>query len=252
VKIAISQPTYLPWIGYLDLMDQVDLFVVLDNVQFVKQSWQQRNRIRTAAGLQWLTVPVKLHGRFGQLINEVEIREPDFHVDHLRAIELAYRRTPNFDAYFSEIRERLAVRQSELLVDLNLSLLTWIAATLQIKTPLVRASTLGQSGKRTELLANICSELEAATYISPAGSAEYLLLEEELLTGRGVEVLFHHYKHPAYHQLHKPFIPFASAVDLMFNEGADALNILRSGRRPCYSVTEMRQLQSQAATAVGS
>ena len=252
MKIAISQPTYLPWLGYLDLLDQVDMFVVLDNVQFVKQSWQQRNRIRTAAGLQWLTVPVKLHGRFGQLINEVEIREPDFHVDHLRAIELAYRRTPNFDAYFSEIRERLTMRSSELLVGLNLSLLTWIAGTLQIKTPLVRASSLSQAGKRTELLANICSELGATTYISPAGSADYLLLEEELLTGRGVEVLFHHYEHPAYRQLHKPFTPFASVIDLMFNEGADALNILRSGRRSCYSVSEMRELQSQSATAVGS
>jgi len=252
VKIAISQPTYLPWVGYLDLMDQVDLFVVLDNVQFVKQSWQQRNRIRTAAGLQWLTVPVKLHGRFGRLISEVEIREPDFHVDHLRAVELAYRRTPNFDAYFSEIREQLSIRQSELLVDLTLSLLTWIAEKLPIKTPLVRASTLGQSGKRTELLANICSTLGATTYISPAGSADYLLLEEDLLTERGVEVLFHHYEHPAYRQLHKPFTPFASAIDLMFNEGAEALSIIRSGRRPCYSVTEMRQLQSQAATAVGS
>ena len=250
MNIAISQPTYLPWVGYLDLMDQVDLFVILDNVQFVKQSWQQRNRIKTAAGLQWLTVPVKLHGRFGQLISEVEIREPDFHVDHLRAIELAYRRTPNFDAYFSGVRERLAVRQSELLVDLNLSLLTWIAEKLQIKTPLVRASTFGQSGKRTELLANICSGLGATTYISPAGSADYLLLEEELLTARGVEVLFHHYEHPAYCQLHKPFTPFASAIDLMFNEGEGALDILRSGRRPCYSVSEMRELQSRAAAAV--
>ena len=74
MKVAISQPTYLPWIGYFDLIDQVDAFIFLDSVQFEKQSWQQRNRIKTPKGLQWLTVPVMFRGRFGQLIHQVEIR----------------------------------------------------------------------------------------------------------------------------------------------------------------------------------
>lgn len=242
MKIAISQPTYLPWIGYLDLLDQVDMFVVLDNVQFVKQSWQQRNRIKTAVGLQWLTVPAKLSGRFGQLISEVEIRDPDFHAGHLRAIELAYRRAPYFQHYFGEISRRLGERRGEFLVDLNLSLLTWIMESLQINTPLLKASMLGQSGKRTELLANICADQEATQYISPVGSASYLVAEQELLSNRGVEVFFHHYEHPEYRQLHKPFEPFASVIDLMFNEGPAALEILRSGRRACYSVDRMREL----------
>lgn len=245
MKVAISQPTYLPWMGYLDLIDQVDVFVILDNVQFAKQTWQQRNRIRTAGGLQWLTVPVKLH--FGQLINEVEIREADFHVDHLRAIELAYRRAPRFQEYFEGISSSISKRRSSLLVDLNLSLLTWIMEALGIQTPLVRASKLGQHGKRTELLANVCSELGATEYISPAGSAAYLLREQELLTSRGIEVLFHHYEHPVYQQLHKPFTPFASVIDLMFNESMEALNIIRSGRKPCYSCDEMRELTTAVA-----
>lgn len=248
MKIAISQPTYLPWIGYLDLIDQVDVFVILDNVQFAKQTWQQRNRIRTAAGLQWLTVPVKLH--FGQLIKEVEIREADFHVDHLRAIELAYRRAPHFQTYFEGISSRLAKRESQLLVDLNTALLAWIMDALWVKTPLVRASSLGQHGKRTELLANLCSELGATEYISPAGSAAYLLEEQELLTSRGVQVLFHHYEHPTYQQLHKPFTAFASVIDLLFNEGTEARNIMRNGRKPCYSCDEMRELQASSALAM--
>lgn len=248
MKVAISQPTYLPWIGYLDLIDQVDLFVILDNVQFAKQTWQQRNRIRTAAGLQWLTVPVKL--RFGQLINEVEIREAEFHVDHLRAIELAYRRAPHFYNYFDEIGSRLAKRGSSLLLDLNVSLLVWIMEVLDIKTPLIRASTLRQDGKRTGLLANICSALGATEYISPAGSAAYLIAEQQLLTSRGVEVLFHHYEHPVYRQLHKPFTPYASVIDLLFNEGDEALKIVRSGRKPCYPLEAMRELQSSSALAM--
>lgn len=248
MKVAISQPTYLPWIGYLDLIDQVDLFVILDNVQFAKQTWQQRNRIRTAAGLQWLTVPVKL--RFGQLINEVEIREPEFHVDHLRAIELAYRRAPHFQNYFEEIGRRLAKTGSPLLVDLNASLLAWIMEVLDIKTPLIRASTLRQDGKRTGLLANICSAVGATEYISPAGSAAYLIAEQELLTCRGIEVLFHHYEHPVYRQLHKPFTPYASVIDLMFNEGNEAFKIVRGGRKPCYTLEEMREVQASSALAM--
>ena len=78
MKIAIAQPTYLPWLGYFDLIDQVDKFVLLDTVQFEKQSWQQRNRLKTPDGLQWLTVPVKIKGRSTQTIREVEIAEPDF------------------------------------------------------------------------------------------------------------------------------------------------------------------------------
>src|SRR5216684_6490113 len=107
VKVAISQPTYLPWLGYFDLMDQVDVFVLLDDVQFEKQSWQQRNRIKTPVGLQWLTVPVIFKGRFGQLIKDVEIRDPDFWRNHFRAIELNYRRSPFFDHYAEELRSCL-------------------------------------------------------------------------------------------------------------------------------------------------
>ena len=103
MKIAISQPTYLPWIGYLDLIDQVETFVLLDNVQFERQSWQHRNRIKTPSGLHWLTVPVLFRGRFGQLINEVEIRDIEFWRNHLRAIELNYRRAPFFADYFDEL-----------------------------------------------------------------------------------------------------------------------------------------------------
>jgi hypothetical protein len=248
VKVAISQPTYLPWMGYLDLIDQVDLFVILDNVQFAKQTWQQRNRIRTAAGLQWLTVPVK--ARFGQSINEIEIRSAEFQVDHLRAIELAYRRTPQFQKYFDGVSNGILNRGSSLLVDVNLSLLAWIMEALGIKTPTIRASRLGQSGKRTELLANICSELGATEYISPAGSAAYLLAEQEFLRSRGVDVFFQHYEHPVYQQLYEPFIPFASVVDVMFNEGDEALNIVRSGRKQRYSVDEMRELQLSSALAM--
>ncbi len=242
MKIAIAQPTYLPWLGYFDLLDQVDKFVLLDTVQFSKQSWQQRNRIKTPTGLLWLTVPVVFRGRLGQRIVDVEIREADFWRDHLRAVELNYRRAPFFDEYFSALSELLPSASSGLrLAELNIGLLCWLAGSLDIKTPIVRASELAVDGKRTHLLAEICSLLGATTYVSPLGSADYLLAELPILTGRGVDVVFQHYDHPSYRQLFPPFQAHASALDLLFNEGGESQPIVRSGRRTPFAPSEAAQ-----------
>jgi hypothetical protein len=246
VKIAISQPTYLPWLGYFDLIDQVDAFVLLDNVQFEKQSWQQRNRIKTPIGLQWLTVPVMFRGRFGQLIKDVEIRDEEFWRTHLRAIELNYRRSRFFHQYFDELSSRLKYTPGTLLTDLNGRLLEWFMGVMGIQTRLVRSSQLQQSGRRTELLANICASLGADQYISPLGSAVYLLEEGNVLVDKGVEVVFQHYEHPRYWQLFPPFQPYASILDLVFNEGERSLEILRSGRRTPFSASQViEQIQAK-------
>lgn len=230
MKVAIAQPTYLPWIGYFDLISQVDAFVILDSVQFEKQSWQQRNRIKTPAGLQWLTVPVVFRGRFGQLIHEVEIRDSEFWRNHLRAIELNYRRAPFFKNYFPELSQKLSAAGGRL-ADLNVRLIQWFMSILEIRTPLFFSTQLNQPGKRTELLANICSHLGASQYISPIGSAAYLLQEIDVLERRSIEVFFHNYEHPRYRQLFPPFIPYASILDLIFNEGERSLEMVRSGRK---------------------
>jgi WbqC-like protein family len=234
MKIAIAQPTYLPWCGYFDLIDQVDTFVILDSVQFEKQSWQHRNRIKTPTGLQWLTVPVCFRGHFGQLIQDVQIRDVQFAQKHLRAIELNYRRAKFFDDYFLQIRALLSCDESARLVDLNLRILEWLCSALSIPRKFLRSSELAVKGKRTELLANICVELGTSEYISPLGSAEYLLGEMDVMSSRGIEVAFQHYEHPEHRQLYPPFVPYASALDLLLNEGPKALGIIRSGRCPAY------------------
>jgi hypothetical protein len=231
LRIAIAQPTYLPWIGYFDLISQVDAFVILDSVQFEKQSWQQRNRIKTPTGLQWLTIPVVFRGRFGQRIHEVEIRDHEFWRNHLRAIELNYRRAPFFENYFPELTQSLKSAAGSRLADLNVRLMQWFMNLLEIGTPLFFSTQLDQVGKRTELLANICSHLGASEYISPIGSAAYLLQEIDVLERRSIKTLFHNYKHPDYRQLFPPFIPYASILDLIFNEGDRSPEIVRSGRR---------------------
>ena len=231
MKIAISQPTYLPWLGYFDLIDQVDAFVVLDTVQFEKRSWQQRNRIKTPSGLSWLTVPVAVHGRFEQAIRDVTICEGPFSQKHLRSLEANYAHAPFFHSHISALSSILAQSlQGTRLIDLNLRLLGWLMQVLGITTPLVLASALQQAGKRTELLANICRKLDASDYLSPLGSAEYLLDEMQIFSDYNVEVVFQNYTHPEYKQLFPPFVPYACVLDLVFNEGERSMEIIRSGR----------------------
>jgi hypothetical protein len=248
VKIAIAQPTYLPWLGYFDLVDQVDKFVLLDTVQFEKQSWQQRNRIKTPTGLQWLTVPVVFRGRLGQSIVDVEIREAEFWRDHLRAIELNYRRSPFFDRYFPALNELLRTASpGPRLADVTISLFRWLLETLGVTTPILRSSELAVSGKRTQLLAEICGLLGATTYISPLGSAVYLLNELPILTDRGIDVVFQHYEHPQYRQMFPPFEAQASVLDLLFNEGENSLSIIRGGRRSPFAPADVAMQQNEKA-----
>jgi WbqC-like protein family len=239
MKIAISQPAYLPWLGYFDLIDQVDTFVLLDSVQFAKQSWQQRNRIKTPSGLQWLTVPVVRRGHFGQRIFEVQIRDAEFWRKHLRAIELNYRRAPFFQQYFPEFGEILERHSGQKLFHLTRQLIGWFSHVLGLETKILRSSELEPEGRRGELLVNLCRLLRAESYLSPLGSAAYLMDASQLFSRAGIVVGFQHYEHPEYRQRFPPFESHASVLDLIFNEGPNSLAILRSGRREAFAPQEV-------------
>ena len=237
MKVAISQPSYLPWLGYFDLIDPVDVFVLLDDVQFERRSWQHCNRMKTPIGLQWLTVPVMFHGRFSQFLKDVEIRDAEFSRTHLRAIEQNYRRSRFLDHYFADLGVCLESTAGALLADLKLRLLEWLMGAMGIRTRLVRSSGLQQAGRRSERLANICARVGADQYISPLGSAGYLLEEVNLRADRAIAVAFQHCEYPQYAQL-------------IFNEGERSLEILRSGRRHPFStlqVIEQVQARRQAS-----
>lgn len=238
MKIAISQPAYLPWLGYFDLIDQVDTFVLLDSVQFEKQSWQHRNRIKTPTGLQWLTVPVLFRGHFGQLIHEVQVRDREFCKQHLRAVELNYRRAPFFEQYFPDL-ERILKKGSASLLELNRALVDWFCQLLNVETKIIRSSELAGKGKRSELLVNLCETLGADSYLSPLGSAVYLMNDLSLFSDAGIEVAFQHYEHPEYRQLFSGFQSHASILDLIFNEGPAAGSIMRNGRRTPFAPAEI-------------
>ena len=240
---AIMQPTYLPWLGYFDLLDQADVFVLLDDVQFSKQSWQQRNRIKTPDGLSWLTVPIRAKGRSSQCIVEVEIVDTvAFPRDHLRSIEFNYRRTSHYAGMEAAFAEALvAAAEPRRLAELNTSMIAWLAERLGIERELVRSSRLATEGRRGERLASICCAVGATTYLTPPGSVDYLQEEREVFAAAGIDVVVHAYEHPIYAQAFPPYQPYASVVDALFNLGPEgAATCVRSGRRP-WSRMPMRE-----------
>ena len=226
---VIMQPSYLPWSGYFDLMDQADVFVLLDTVQFDKRSWQQRNRIKTAQGELMLTVPVRSRGRFDQRIADVEIDlERRFTETHSRSVRLAYARA----ACASDLLgawDAILDRRHARLADLNADLITWLRDALGLRTPILRSSSLDVSGKRVELLVDICRAVDAETYLSPAGSRGYIE-ENDLFAMNGITLRYQAYRPKPYRQLHGEFLPSLSVLDLLLNEGPNSLAVIRAGR----------------------
>ena len=231
-SLAIAQPTFLPWLGWFDLADQVDRLVILDDVSFSKQSWQQRNRIRTQSGLDFITVPVKKSGRFGQHIVDCELANQMFLEKILNSLKANYAKSSFFKEYFESFESTFRLSASNnFLVELNCNMIYWIADVLQVKTPMVRSTTLNVGGERGEHVAGICQDVGAKLYLSPAGAEDYLIEDRRAFDSRDIEIQFHVYDHPVYEQRFDPFIPFASAIDLIFNCGPNAAAIMRSGRR---------------------
>lgn len=226
-RIAIMQPTFLPWVGYFELIRSVDLFVFLDSVQFEKRGWQQRNIIKTPNGSQWITIPVKSKGKFKQNISEVEMStESNFSSKLIKTIKVNYSKA-KFYNQFSEDIFYLIKKENKKLSILNISLIKYFLKVWDIKTPLIQSSEFNVKGVKDELLYNIVNLFNAELYISPPGSSSYL--KESKFFGEEVnqkQYEFFEYKHPVWDQLYGEFIPYCSALDLLFNVGEDGKNKL--------------------------
>ena len=230
---AIMQPTFLPWIGYFDLIDQSDVFVFLDDVQFEKQSWQQRNRVRSPIGLDWLTVPVYIKGRSGQTIREVEIKSDIFPDKHIKTLKQHYSKCGYFSEYWQELESiLLRAKQDKSLADLNISLIRWLADLLGISSQYVLASNLKVEDRRSQRLLRILKSINADTYLSPRGSMEYLIEDRQIFEDAELPIVFQSFTQPIYNQRYAPFQSGVSAIDLLFNEGASSTaDLMRLGRQ---------------------
>lgn len=225
-RCAIMQPTYLPWSGYFGLMQAVDVFVLLDSVQFSRRSWQQRNQIKTAHGAKWLSVPVLSKGRRQQLLREVELDlSSGFAESHCRSIALNYSKAPHFSDYANELFPLLNPC-GPLLTDLTIALIHELKEKLGITTCILRASELDGVGCKADLLASICEQTGTSTYVSPPGSKIYLD-DSDAFERIGVPVKYFSFKHPEYSQLHGEFLPNMSVIDMMFNCGDRSYSLIQ-------------------------
>ncbi|MBI1846963.1 MAG: WbqC family protein [Candidatus Rokubacteria bacterium] len=226
MKIAIHQPHYLPWLGYLAKWAAADLFVFLDTVQYEKNGWQNRNRIKTPQGARWLTVPVR--ARLGMPIADVAVdTEQPWPRRHWRAVEHAYARAPAFGAHGAALRG-LYARPWPRLAPLAAASAEWLARAAGIAVPVVAASTLGVTETdATGRLVSICRAVGAGTYLAGQEGATYMDLAH--FREAGIEVWRQRYEHPRYPQLHGEFVPFLSGLDLLLTHGDASLGILRRG-----------------------
>ncbi len=227
---AAHQPQYLPWLGFFDKLARCDVFVFLDNVQYKHREFQNRNRIRTKDGTMWLTVPV--HTEQGQLVRDVRIDNTRaWPEEHLKSLKAWYGRAPFFGATI-KFFESLYAQRWKKLMDLNVAVIRFFCKEFGITTRTLLESELSVTGTATQRIADIGRALEADTYLSGAGGRDYL--DEGLLKEAGRRLVYQDYAHPRYPQLFmkadEDFVPFLSAVDLLFNMGPRSGAIATGGK----------------------
>lgn len=220
---AIHQPHYLPWIRYFEKIARSDVFIVLDDIQYSKNGWQNRNRIKGPKGPQLLTVPV--HAGAGQRLDEIRIRNDGrWRKKHWKAIEQSYSKTPYFADHGPWLEQALRQEWTHLNA-LNRSLLDGFLEALGIETKVVYASDMSATGEATERLANLINEVGADAYYTGAYALE-TYLDRDLLEGRGIEIVVQDWRAQPYAQLHGDFVPDLAVVDVLMNCGPDALSAI--------------------------
>jgi hypothetical protein len=222
--VAIHQPEHLPWLGFFEKMLRADVFVLLDDVQFSKGDFQNRNRVKGRGGAQWLTVPVA--HRFGRRINEVEVAGDAWRSKHWKTLRSCYSRAARFDEFAGGFEE-LYARPWSKLSELNVEAIRLLARAFGLEKEFVFSSTLGATGQKSELVLNICKAVGASRYYSGRAGASYL--DADAFRRAGIEIVAQEFEHPVYEQLfmkEQGFVPNLSAVDLLFNRGAEGLGLI--------------------------
>jgi len=227
VVCAVHQPQYMPWLGFFSKLDAADIFVIYDDTQYKHDEWQNRNRIKTANGVQWLTVPV--HHHQGETIRDIRIDNlKRWARKHAHALATNYARAPFYKEHAEEFAGVYG-RPWEGLAEINVAVIRLLCRLLGIETPMVLSSDLDYQGTATDALVSLCGVVGADAYLSGPGGREYL--ETGKFHAAGLELAFHDFDHPTYPQQYGEFVPYLSAVDLVFNCGPDSLDLIRSGRR---------------------
>ena len=226
-RVAISQSNYIPWRGYFDMIDQVDEFLLLDEVQYTRRDWRNRNKIRTPDGTRWLSVPVQAKGRYHQRIDETVISEPGWAASHWASIQHEYRTAPYFDHHGARLEEAYRTAGDlERLSDVNRLFIELVCDELGIETMVRWSTDYASADGATERLVALCVAAGADEYLS--GPAARAYLDEEAFARHGIEVRWMDYsRYAPYEQQHPGFEPAVTVLDLMLNTGPEARRLFR-------------------------
>lgn len=225
-KIAILQSNYIPWKGYFDLIAAVDEFVLFDDMQYTRRDWRNRNRIKTPQGLQWLTVPVKVKGRYLQAIKHTEIDGEAWACEHWKCLKANYSRAPHADHVFGGLEALYLGAKYDTVSHLNRVFIEWICRYLGIETKISSSSQYLLVDGKTERLVSICQQAGADEYISGPAAKDYI--NTDLFSAAEINLNFFDYSgYAPYRQLWGDFEHGVTVLDLLFNCGPDSVNYMR-------------------------
>jgi hypothetical protein len=230
--VTAHQANFLPYLGFFEKISVADLFILVDDTQFVKRGpfgWIHRNKILTLKDPIWLTVPVKTHNAYHQLISQTQIADdPSWIRKHIRSIEFAYKKAPHFEKYIEEIKAIYQCKTSHLL-DLSQAFIEWCLEILSIKIPMMLSSTLDIKGKGNDYVLELSQKSKATHYISGKHGADYL--EPTTFEQNNIGLVFQDFECKPYPQIHsKEFVPYMSILDALFNIGTEGTKeLLKSG-----------------------
>ena len=223
LRVGAIQSAYIPWRGYFDFIASVDLFVIYDDVPYSKNSWRNRNRIKTKRGTEWLTIPV--HGHLNEAIDEVTIADQNFVARHRMKLSESLGEAPHFADAIGLFEAGIVPGLRNLSLQ-NESLIKSICSYLGITTRLVRARDLGLKGAKTERLIDLLEKTGGTTYVSGPSASSYL--EVERFKEKGITLEYKTYDYEPYAQLHGPFVGDVTVLDLIANEGPRARQLCRT------------------------
>ena len=226
--LAVIQSSYIPWKGYFDIINLADEFILLDDVQFSKGTWRNRNRIKTAQGPQWLSIPINIKGHFGQSIWDCRTSHSFWRKSHWESIRQSYSRAAYFQKFAPSFQALYESSQETQLSLINRAFIETICDIIGIDTPIRWSSDYPQtSSDPNERLIRLCHAAQADHYLSGAAAKDYLDLKR--FNEAGIEISFMDYsEYPPYRQLHGDFLNEVSILDLIFNEGPNASRYMKS------------------------
>lgn len=225
-KVAILQSNYIPWKGYFDLIASVDEFVLYDDMQYTRRDWRNRNQIKTSQGVQWLTVPVVVKGKYFQRIRETEIDGDSWAQAHWKTLSQNYRRAAHFEEIASWLEPLYVNARQKHISELNRQFIEAICCFLEIKTRIRSSSEFDLHEGKTERLAGICEQVGAREYVSGPSAKDYM--DEKIFQDAGIGVSWFEYNgYPEYPQLWGAFTHHVTILDVLFNCGPETPRYMR-------------------------